>query len=123
VTVDDKAIRLQVWDTAGEERFLMITKAYYRGAQGILLVFDVSNADTFGQCQGWMNSITESLSDPVEVVLVGNKGDLERQVSSEEAQAFANKYNVRYFETSSKTGQNVEAAFLEVSKAVVRGSG
>jgi small GTP-binding protein len=119
VTIENTKVRLQIWDTAGQEQFRTITKAYYHGAHGILLVFDVSNAETFAQCQGWMNSISESLSDPVEIALVGNKCDMERQVTKEQAQEFADRYGVRYFETSAKTGENVESTFLEVAKMVV----
>jgi small GTP-binding protein len=119
VTIDNQPARLQVWDTAGQEKFRTITKAYYRGAHGILLVFDMSNAETFAQCQTWMNSIHENMNEPVEIILVGNKCDKDRVVSSEEAQAFADRYKVRYFETSAKTGVNVEETFMAVAAMVV----
>jgi small GTP-binding protein len=117
--INDKRVRLQVWDTAGQEKFRTITKAYYRGAHGILLVFDVSNPDTFAQSQGWMNSIRENITDPVSIVLVGNKCDLERAVTVEQAEAFAREYGVQYFETSAKTGTNIESTIMAVAKMAV----
>jgi small GTP-binding protein len=114
-----RRVRLQVWDTAGQEKFRTITKAYYRGAHGILLVFDVSNADTFAQCQGWMNSIRENITDPVSIALVGNKCDLDRMVSVDQAEAFAREYGVQYFETSAKTGLNVESTIMTVAKMAI----
>jgi small GTP-binding protein len=114
--INDRRVRLQVWDTAGQEKFRTITKAYYRGAHGILLVFDISNAETFAQSQGWMNSIRENITDPVSIALVGNKSDLERQVPVEQAEAFAREYGVQYFETSAKTGTNIESTIIAVAK-------
>jgi small GTP-binding protein len=119
LVLDDQAVCLQVWDSAGPQKFRTITKASFRGAHGILLIFDVSNSDTFGKCQTWINSVHEKTSGPVEIILVGNKCDKDRQVSTEDAQAFADQYNVRYFETSAKTGMNVEETFLAIAGMVV----
>jgi small GTP-binding protein len=122
VTVDNLKVRLQVWDTAGQEKFRTITKAYYRGAHGILLVFDVSNADTFAQCQGWMNSISENLSDPVVIVLVGNKCDLvdKIEVTEKEAKTWADGMDVLYFQTSALNGEGIKEMVYELLEIVPR---
>jgi small GTP-binding protein len=119
VEVNDRKLKLQIWDTAGQEKFRTITKAYYRGAHGILLVFDVTSVESFRQTRQWMQSIQENTADPVSIIFVGNKCDMERHVSQEEAMALANEFRVEYFETSAKTGANVEAAFFRITKMIV----
>ena len=123
-TIDDAKVKLQIWDTAGQEKFRTITKAYYRGANGILLVFDVTNRDSFNKTQTWMSSIKDSITDPVDIVLVGNKADSpddpNRTVSKEEGEQMAADYNVQYFETSAKTGYNVEETFMKLATMVKR---
>lgn len=120
VTIDDARVKLQIWDTAGQEKFRTITKAYYRGANGILLVFDVTNRDSFNKTRMWMSSIKEAMTDPVDVVLVGNKCDMERAVSTQEGQEMAEEFGIPYFETSAKTGLNVESTFLQIGTIVKR---
>ena len=120
VTIDDAKIKLQIWDTAGQEKFRTITKAYYRGANGILLVFDVTNRNSFNQTRMWMTSIHDSLTDPVDIVLVGNKCDMERTVSLQEAQDLAAEFGVPYAETSAKSGENVEKTFMDLARTVKR---
>jgi small GTP-binding protein len=118
VSVNGRRLRLQIWDTAGQEKFRTITRAYYRGSHGILLVFDVTDRASFEQTQAWMNSIGEHFSDPVSVILVGNKCDLDRVVAVDEAEKFARQYGVRYFETSAKTGLNIDAVFLTMAEMI-----
>ncbi|OHT10875.1 Ras-like GTP-binding protein RYL1 [Tritrichomonas foetus] len=120
IIIDDAKIKLQIWDTAGQEKFRTITKAYYRGAHGILVIFDVSSRDSFNQVRNWMRSIQESMTEPVEIALVGNKCDLERFVTQEEAQSLAEEYNVPYFETSALSGYNVESTFIQIAARVKR---
>ena len=120
VEIDGKKVKLQIWDTAGQEKFRTITKAYYRGANGILLVFDLTNRDSFEQTKTWMDSITEAMSDPVDIVLVGNKCDMERQISREEAENKAKQFNIPYFETSAKANINIESTFMELGKMVLQ---
>jgi len=120
VVIDDARIKLQIWDTAGQEKFRTITKAYYRGANGILLVFDVTSRDSFSKIRTWMASIKDAMTDPVDVILVGNKCDMERKVTKEEAQSIAGEYGISYFETSAKTGLNVESTFIQLGTIVKR---
>lgn len=97
----------QVWDTAGQERFRCITRNYYHGANGILLVFDVTNRESFDKIHTWMKEINENTHDSVPILLMGNKIDQDKRVvSKEEGQKLAKMYeNVTYVETSAKTGE------------------
>jgi small GTP-binding protein len=121
IEIDDTKVKLQIWDTAGQEKFRTITKAYYRGAHGILLVYDVTSNESFNQTRQWMQSIRENMADPVSVIFVGNKCDMERKVAKEEAQELANEFNVEYYETSAKTGDGVEQTFLRLTKLILDG--
>lgn len=111
LTIDGEEIKLQIWDTAGQEKFRAITKAYYRGANGILVVFDLTRPDTFLQTSMWIESIKDSTTDVIDVILVGNKSDLERKVSVEEAEETARQFGVKYFETSAREDKNINEAF------------
>lgn len=111
IEIDGVPIKIQIWDTAGQEQFHTITKSYYRGSHGILLVFDVSNRSTLTKTKMWMESIREAASDDVTVVLIGNKKDLDREVSEEECLAIAKEYGLPYFETSAKNGDSVNEVF------------
>jgi small GTP-binding protein len=122
ITVDNTPVKLQIWDTAGQEKFRSITKAYYRGAHGILVVFDISRRDTFNQTKVWIDSIRDSSADsnPIDVILIGNKCDLERAVTREEAEALAEQFQLRYFETSAKESTNVTEAFQTLAELALR---
>jgi small GTP-binding protein len=122
ITVSDTPVKLHIWETAGQEKFRSITKAYYRGAHGILVVFDVSRRDTFNQTRVWIDSIRDSSADsnPIDVILVGNKCDLERTVTREEAHALADQFQLKYFETSAKESTNVDAAFQELAEMALQ---
>lgn len=111
IDIDGNHVKLQIWDTAGQEKFRSITKAYYRGAHGILVVFDISRRDTFNQTRMWIDSIKDASSDSIDVILIGNKCDLERAVERDEAEELAAQYKIKYFETSAKDNTNVEEAF------------
>jgi len=108
--------KVVIWDTAGQERFRNITKAYYRGSLGMLLVYDVTNMLTFTNISRWMKEIKSSTSEDLEIILVGNKIDLlnNRQVTTEQGQMLADSYNIRFIETSAKTGENIKNAFEQI---------
>ncbi|MED6220295.1 Ras- protein RABE1d [Stylosanthes scabra] len=102
VELDGKRIKLQIWDTAGQERFRTITSAYYRGAMGILLVYDVTDESSFENIRNWIRNIEEHASDNVNRILVGNKADMDeskRVVPTSRGQALANEYGIKFFET------------------------
>ena len=122
VSVDGQLVKLQVWDTAGQEQFHTITKSYFRGAHGILLVFDVGKRETFEKTHMWMESIHESAAENVDVVLVGNKIDLppdERAISAEDGENLAREFMVPYFETSAKTGDGITQVFDALIRTVM----
>ncbi|XP_069807508.1 ras-related protein Rab-13 [Dendropsophus ebraccatus] len=111
--IQGKKIKLQVWDTAGQERFKTITTAYYRGAMGIILVYDITDERSFENIQNWMKSIKENAAPGVERMLLGNKCDMEnrRKVPKERGEKLAKEHGIRFFETSAKSSQNVDEAF------------
>merc|ERR1711920_371775 len=121
VTLDGKKIKLQVWDTAGQERFRTITNAYYRGAMGILMVFDVSDRETFASVRNWMSNIQMYASQDVNKILVGNKCDIDaskRRVTTAEGEELAAEFGIPYMETSAMKNINVEAAFMKIATDV-----
>ncbi|KAH0896307.1 hypothetical protein HID58_045875, partial [Brassica napus] len=106
IELDDKRIKLQIWDTAGQERFRTITTAYYRGAMGILLVYDVTDETSFNNIRNWIRNIEQHASDNVNKILVGNKADMDeskRAVPTSRGQALADEYGIKFFETVSQT--------------------
>jgi len=112
-----KDIKLTIFDTAGQEKFRTITSSFYRGAAGAMLCYDISSRDTFDAMQLWIEDTQRYLQD-VPRVIIGNKLDLEREVKEEEGQALAKKLNSSFFETSCKTGENVEEAFFALVRAM-----
>ncbi|XP_053671256.1 ras-related protein Rab-4B [Anopheles nili] len=121
VTVGGKSIKLQIWDTAGQERFRSVTRSYYRGAAGALLVYDTTSRDSFNVLCNWLNDARTLASQNICILLVGNKKDLEeeREVTFLEGSNFAQENELIFLETSAKTGENVEEAFLKCSKTIL----
>ncbi|KAG8061522.1 hypothetical protein GUJ93_ZPchr0003g16864 [Zizania palustris] len=121
VELDGKRIKLQIWDTAGQERFRTITTAYYRGAMGILLVYDVTDESSFNNIRNWIRNIEQHASDNVNKILVGNKADMDeskRAVPTSKGQALADEYGIKFFETSAKTNLNVEQVFFSIARDI-----
>ncbi|KAA3681176.1 Ras-related protein Rab-8A [Paragonimus westermani] len=113
IDIEGKKIKLQIWDTAGQERFRTITTAYYRGAMGIMLVYDVTNVKSFKSINLWMRNIDQHANSSVEKMLLGNKSDAveQREVTREEGQELADSFSIRFLETSAKSGASVDEAF------------
>ncbi|KAL8136370.1 hypothetical protein V2J09_002371, partial [Rumex salicifolius] len=120
VEQDGKTIKLQIWDTAGQERFRTITSSYYRGAHGIIIVYDVTDQQSFENVKQWLNEIDRYASDNVVKLLVGNKNDLtsNKVVSYETGKAFADEIGVPFLETSAKNASNVEQAFMTMAAEI-----
>jgi len=129
IQTDGKIIKAQIWDTAGQERYRAITSAYYRGAVGALLVYDISKMATFKNVERWLSELRENASGNIVVMLVGNKCDLKylREVQTDAAKEFAEKNNLSFIETSALDSTNVESAFhtilTEIYHRTVRPSG
>ncbi|KAG6826450.1 hypothetical protein H0H92_015760 [Tricholoma furcatifolium] len=119
--VKGKKVKLSIWDTAGQERFRTITSSYYRGAQGVILVYDVANRESFDALPRWYRELETYVSDSVVKILVGNKLDKEfsRQVSTKEGEAFAKRMNSLFIEASAKTAVGVNEAFQEVVEQIL----
>ncbi|KAJ8471131.1 hypothetical protein OPV22_025474 [Ensete ventricosum] len=122
VHVDDKVVKAQIWDTAGQERYRAITSAYYRGAVGALVVYDVTRHATFENVERWLKELRSHTDPSIVVMLVGNKADLRhlRAVSPEDAEVFAEKEKTFFMETSALESLNVENAFTEVLSQIYR---
>ena len=121
MVVEDKVVKLQIWDTAGQERFRTITSSYYRGAHGIIVVYDITDLDSFSNVKVWLGEIDRYASENVDKLLVGNKCDLEdsRQVSKEVAQEFAATLKVNCIETSAKDASHVDDAFRSMAATIM----
>ena len=115
-TFDNNEVKVQIWDTAGQEKYRSITSSYYKGAHGCLLVYDITRKATFENIDKWLAEIKLSSNNEINMVLIGNKCDLEdkREVSIEEAQNKAKLLNMAFMETSALNGTNVEKAFNEL---------
>ena len=123
IDLDNKVIKLQIWDTAGQERFRTITSSYYRGAQGIIVVYDVADKESYNNVKQWLHEIDRYASEDVKKLLVGNKCDLvdKRQVTYEEAVEEAAEMGTTFLETSAKNKLNVEEAFIAMAKEIKKG--
>jgi len=120
ITIDNCQVKLQIWDTAGQEKFRSITRSYYRGAAGALLVYDITRRETFEHLSNWIEDCKKYSSQNIVVMLIGNKSDLEssRQVTTAEGQSFAEKHGLYFKETSAKTAENVDEAFIKTAQEI-----
>jgi Ras-related protein Rab-8A len=120
IEIDNKRVKLQIWDTAGQERFRTITTSYFRGAQGIVLVYDVTDRRSFESIRNWISQIQQHADVHVNKILVGNKCDMldEKVVSTEEGKKLAEEFNMEFWEASAKNDVNVEQSFHSIAKSV-----
>ncbi|CAL9229826.1 unnamed protein product [Arabidopsis halleri] len=116
LVIDHKSVKAQIWDTAGQERYRAVTSAYYRGAVGAMLVYDVTRRQTFDHIPRWLEELRNNADKNIVIILVGNKSDLEdqRAISMEDAKEFAEKEGLFFLETSALNAVNVESAFSTV---------
>lgn len=120
INIASKPVKLQIWDTAGQESFRSITRSYYRGAAGALLVYDITRRETFNHLASWLEDARQHASANMVIMLIGNKCDLahRRAVSTEEGAQFAKENGLIFMETSAKTAQNVEEAFINTAAKI-----
>ncbi|CAF0827892.1 unnamed protein product [Adineta steineri] len=125
LVIDDHQCKVQIWDTAGQERFRVITTTYYRDAAGVIIVYDVTNGESFSRIRRWIDEINKYCDNSIAKVLVGNKDDspssdggeqMEKIVSTSDAQQYARQMNLTFFETSAKDNKNVSEAFYAVTR-------
>ena len=122
VKIRGKTYRIQIWDTAGQESFRSITRGYYKSSVCALVVYDISNKESFNNISTWIEDCKNQSPKTIFFVLVGNKSDLEdkRQVSTEEGQELAEKYGIPFYETSAKTGTNINEIFFNSAEEIVK---
>ncbi|XP_046856985.1 ras-related protein Rab-8A-like [Xenia sp. Carnegie-2017] len=117
IMVDNVRVRLQIWDTAGQERFRTFTKMHFRGTKGLILMYDLTNLDTFEKLSNWLQDIKQHGLENEQLIIVGNKSDLknERQVSKERGEKLAYEFGHKFFETSAKDNLNIKEVFQALS--------
>ncbi|KAK5580404.1 hypothetical protein RB653_000421 [Dictyostelium firmibasis] len=122
IEIDDKIIKLQIWDTAGQERFNNITSSYYRGANGVMIVYDITNQESFYNLKKWLGDVEYYAGPNISKIIVGNKCDLEetRAVDFINAKKFANDLNIPIMEVSAKDSSNLEDAFLFLIPQIIK---
>ncbi|GMM34530.1 Rab family GTPase [Saccharomycopsis crataegensis] len=120
IEVNGKRIKLQVWDTAGQERFRTITTAYYRGAMGIILVYDVTDERTFANVRTWFSTVNQHANDDAQLMLVGNKSDEtdNRAITKQQGESLAKELNIPFIEASAKTNENVDEIFFQLATLI-----
>ena len=121
--INEKTIRVKIWDTAGQERYKSLTQGFFRLANGAIIVFDVSNNDSFVNLKYWLSALRtffNSSQNVFNVIIVGNKIDKEREVSQEDANNFAKENGITYFEVSAKTGEGVKESFIYIVNKCVQ---
>jgi Ras-related protein Rab-1A len=119
--IDSKRCKLQVWDTAGQDRFKCVVSSFYRNANGVLICFDITDMDSFRNVNNWYEEVKRYCPEETPILLIGTKSDLKtrRMVSHEMIQAYTEKNKLSYLETSSKTNENVEKCFIDFSRKLV----
>lgn len=121
LSVDGKNVKTNIWDTAGQERFKNIIVSYYKGASGVMLVYDITDLESFNKINDWMIEVEKNAPNNVYKILIGNKCDLEdqRQVSYDQGKEFADTYGMKFIETSAKNATNVDDAFMTMTTEIV----
>jgi small GTP-binding protein len=117
--IDNYAVTLLIWDIAGQEIFSRVREKYYGGAKAAFVVYDVSRTETLKGAKVWVNDVKKFVGNDLPVIVIGNKIDLQRKVSREEGEQFADTLGAKFIETSAKTGENIPEAFREVASILI----
>lgn len=125
VCLDDTTVKFEIWDTAGQERYHSLAPMYYRGAQAAIVVYDITNQDTFGRAKVWVKELQRQASPNIVIAIAGNKADLaaKRAVEFEEAKSYAEENGLLFMESSAKTAMNVNDIFLAIAKKLPKNDG
>ncbi|CAK61540.1 unnamed protein product (macronuclear) [Paramecium tetraurelia] len=120
ITISGKVVKAQIWDTAGQERYRAITAAYYRGAIGAVLVYDITNKQSFEAVEQWIQEVRENADKDIVIMIIGNKSDLKhlRAIRTESGQDLAQMYKVAFMEASAQDGTNVDQAFIQIIQQI-----
>lgn len=118
INIDSDVVNARIWDTAGQERFQSLVETYFHGTDGALIVYDICSRESFNNVQKWIDKLHKKCEEPPAIILIGNKLDLEskRKVTIDEAVFFSQKEEIDYFETSAKTGENVQDVFYRIER-------
>ena len=121
IEINDRLVKMQIWDTAGHEKFRTITTSYYKSAHAIIVLYDITDESSFEHIKNWMIDIDKFAKQGVLKVLVANKIDLEenRKITKEAGESLANKYGIKFFEVSAKDNINIEKLFIDTSKSLL----
>jgi small GTP-binding protein len=121
MNIKNKKVRIQIWDTAGQEKYKSITKNLFLKVMGALVLYDITNEESFTKLKEWVELIKEECGRHIKILIIGNKSDLESQraIDKEDAMKYANEEKVQYIECSSKTGENVEKAIIMLSEKIL----
>eukprot|EP00161_Ancyromonas_sigmoides_P026889 TRINITY_DN94_c1_g1_i2.p2 TRINITY_DN94_c1_g1~~TRINITY_DN94_c1_g1_i2.p2 ORF type:complete len:231 (-),score=110.22 TRINITY_DN94_c1_g1_i2:53-670(-) len=126
VSLNDTTVKFEIWDTAGQERYHSLAPMYYRGAAAAIVVFDITNMDSFNRAKAWVKELQRQGNPNIVIALAGNKADLagtKRRVEHAEAQQYASDNGVFFMETSAKTAQNVNELFVNIARKLPRAGG
>ena len=120
LNLDNKLIKMQIWDTAGQDRFRAIIKNYYKGSHGIILMFDLTSQDSFNNIKNWLVQIKDNTNEKIKIILVGNKCDAvnRRVIDKEKAEKLGKDFDLKYFEASAKDNLNVNETFTFLTKEI-----
>ena len=117
----NRRVRIKIWDSAGQERFRSLTQSFFRNANGIIIVYDISNIETFENLKYWIQSINTQLGDSeIHIIVIGNKEDLKREVKKEDAENFCKEKGYEYFEVSAKEGKGIQEAINYLVEMVIK---
>ena len=126
-TINNKIIMIKLWDTVGHERYKALIQNFFKNAEGVIVVYDITNVDSFDNLKIWIDSIKQNMESKniiLPVIIIGNKVDMEdmREISNEKAENFAKENNFKYFETSAKTGEGIDKAIIELVNQILNNS-